>query len=133
VDEAGLADGLVVADRDADRLAEWLAFTLGEFVLAGPVGEVAAVAEGLAPGDNGVGVAEGVDVQAETDAETKMAKMAHPAAVSFALPPYLLASLGALLRRPANGPGPAIGTETRGRPGRCPRRPGAGFRKYRRP
>ena len=81
-----LACGLGFADRDADRLAEWLALTLGEVAPAVPCGEIDAVAERVPPGDN-EGVAEGVDVQAETDVETNMAKVAHPAAVSLALRP----------------------------------------------
>jgi hypothetical protein len=76
--------GLGVGDRDADCPAEWLGLGLGLVALAVPDGEILAVAEGVLPGEN-VGEAEGVDEQAETDAETNMAKVAQPAAVSLVL------------------------------------------------
>src|ERR1022692_1553711 len=80
----GLAAGLGVADG----LAEGLALALGVLTLAVPLGRIVGVAEALLAGENVVGVAEGEDaVQAETDAEASMAKVAQLAAVNLALSP----------------------------------------------
>jgi hypothetical protein len=84
----GLVDGLGVADglRVGDRLAEGLTLALGVATLAVPLGGELTVAELVAPGENVVGVAGGEDaVQAETDAEASMAKVAQLAAVNLAL------------------------------------------------
>lgn len=80
----GLAAGLGVADG----LAEGLALALGVLTLAVPLGGIVGVAEALLAGENVGGVAEGEDaVQAETDAEASMAKVAQLAAVNLALSP----------------------------------------------
>src|ERR1022692_895082 len=82
----GVAEGL--ADGLADGLAEGLALALGVLTLAVPLGRIVGVAEALLAGENVVGVAEGEDaVQAETDAEASMAKVAQLAAVNLALSP----------------------------------------------
>jgi hypothetical protein len=81
---AGAAVGNGLADRlsVADGLAEGLALALDVVTLAEPLGAIVGVAEAVPAGENGVGVAEGEDaVQAETDAEASMAKMAQPVAV----------------------------------------------------
>ena len=80
----GLAAGLGVADG----LAEGLALARGVLTLAVPLGRIVGVAEALLAGENVGGVAEGEDaVQAETDAEASMAKVAQLAAVNLALRP----------------------------------------------
>jgi len=84
----GLADGLGVADGlgDADGLAEELALALGVMALAVLLDKIVGVAAPVPPGENGVGVAEGEDaVQAETDTEASMVKVAQPMAVDLAL------------------------------------------------
>jgi hypothetical protein len=103
----GLADLLGVADDDAewlgvsegdadrlgvsDELAEELALVLGEVAPVVPLGLVLGVADPVSAGKNGVGVAEGEDVvQAETDAEASMVKVAQLTAVSLALSPVLM-------------------------------------------
>ena len=86
---SGLADGLGVADGVADRLgvADGLTLALGVVTLAVPLGKCG-VAEPVPAGENVVGVAEGEDaVQAETDAEASMAKVAQPTPVNLALSP----------------------------------------------
>lgn len=84
----GLADCFGVADGDADWRAEGLKLTLGVATLAVPLGGSVGVAEPVPAGENGVGVAEGEEpVQAETDAEASMAKVAQPATISLALSP----------------------------------------------
>ena len=80
----GDADGLGVADA----LAEGLALALAVLTLAEPLGRIVGVAEPVTAGENGVGVGEGEDaVQAETDAEATMAKVAQQAAVNLELRP----------------------------------------------
>jgi len=86
----GLADGLGDADGlgVADALPEGLTLALGVVTLAVPLGRIVGVAEPVTAGENGVGVGEGEDaVQAETDAEATMAKVAQQAAVNLALRP----------------------------------------------
>ncbi len=79
----GDADERVVADA----LAEELTLALG-VALAEPLGRIVGVAEPVTAGENGVGVGEGEDaVQAETDAEATMAKVAQQAAVNLELRP----------------------------------------------
>jgi hypothetical protein len=83
----GDADRCRVADGDADRcrVADALTFALGVAARAVRLGRTVGVAEPVPPGENGVGVAEGEDpVQAETDAEASMAKVAQPAAANLA-------------------------------------------------
>jgi hypothetical protein len=112
---AGAAAGIRLDDRAAgDGLALVLALVLVLVVLvlvvgrAVPLAEAVRVAEPLAAGENGVGVDEGEDpLQAETDAEASMAKLAQPTAVSLAPRPV--------------------------RPGRWPGRPKAVPRKRSRP
>jgi hypothetical protein len=91
---SGLADGLGVADGDADGdadrlgVADGLTLALGVVTLAVPLGRIVGVAEPVPAGENVVGVAEGEDaVQAETDAEASMAKVAQPTPVNLALSP----------------------------------------------
>jgi hypothetical protein len=82
----GAAAGNELADGLADGLAEGLA--LGVLTLAVPLGRTVGVAEALLAGENVVGVAEGEDpVQAETDAEARMVRVAQLAAVNLALTP----------------------------------------------
>jgi len=77
-----LADGLGVADG----LAEELALALGVMALAVSLDKIVGVAEPVLPGENEVGVAEGEDaVQAETDTEASMVKVAQLMAVDLAL------------------------------------------------
>jgi hypothetical protein len=90
----GLADRRRFTDGDADwrGVADWraegLTLALGPVALAVPLGGLAGVAEPVPAVENGVGVAEGEDpVQAETDAEASMAKVAQPATVNLALSP----------------------------------------------
>ena len=90
----GLADGPCVADGDADAccvaddLADGLSLVLGVVAPAVPLGRIVTVAEPVTAGENGVGVGEGEDVvQAETDAETSMVRVAQPTTVSRALSP----------------------------------------------
>jgi hypothetical protein len=86
----GLADGLGAAAGlgVADGLAEGLALALGVLARAVPLEGVVSVAEALLAGENVGGVAEGGDaVQAETDAEASMAKVAQLAAVNLPLSP----------------------------------------------
>lgn len=143
----GLADRLGVADGDADRLgvadasAEELTLALGVAALAVRLGRIVGVAEPVPPGENGVGVAEGEDaVQAETDAEASMAKVAQPAAANLALSAVPMMVMRIFTGPPhASGrwrtrfPVPASEEKSRASPGRCPRRPKAGPRKRRRP
>src|ERR1017187_10692774 len=85
---AAVRNGLAAGLRVADGLAEGLALALGVLTLAVPLGRIVGVAEALLAGENVVGVAEGEDaVQAETDAEASMAKVAQLAAVNLALSP----------------------------------------------
>lgn len=82
----GLAGGVGGADELAEGLADGLA--LGVLALAVPLGRTVGVAEALLAGENVVGVAEGEDpVQAETDAEASMVRVAQLTAVSLALSP----------------------------------------------
>lgn len=86
----GLADRLGVADWRgvADPWADGLTLALGGVTPAVPLGGLLGVAEPVPAGENGVGVAEGEDpVQAETDAEASMAKVAQPTTVNLALSP----------------------------------------------
>jgi hypothetical protein len=129
------ADGCGVADAVADgltlalgvvALAEPLA--LGVVALAEPLGRIVGVAEPVAPGENGVGVGEGEDaVQAETDAEATMAKVAQQAAVNLELRPVPM-----MVVRIVTGPPYASGRRrtvsrsrhrkrNRDRVGHCPR------------
>jgi len=85
-------DGLGVADRDADGLgvadglAEGLTLVLGVVAPAVPPGGIGVVAEPVTAGENGVGVGEGEDVvQAETEAEASMVRVAQPTTVNRAL------------------------------------------------
>jgi len=83
---AAVGNGLADGPRVGDRLAEGLTLALGVVTLAVPLGRELAVAETVAPGENVAGVAGGEDaVQAETDAEASMAKVAQLAAVNLAL------------------------------------------------
>jgi hypothetical protein len=99
----GLADGLGVADG----LAEELALALGVMALAVPLDKIVGVAERVPPGENEVGVAEGEDaVQAETDTEASMVKVAQPMAVDLALsliPAMVVCIFMDLLMRLAGG------------------------------
>src|SRR6266571_9040901 len=89
---AAVGNGLTEWRGDADRrcvadlLAEGLTLALGVVGLPEPLGRVVGVAELVTAGENGVGVGEGEDaVQAETDAEATMAKVAQQAAVNLEL------------------------------------------------
>ncbi len=83
-DRPGVADGDADRPGDADRLGEGLTLELG-VTLALPLGWLVGVAEPVPAGANGVGVGEGDDpVQAETDAEASMVKVAQPATVNLA-------------------------------------------------
>ena len=85
---AGVGHGRAAGRGVADGQAEGLALALGVLTLAVPLGRIVGVAEALLAGENVVGVAEGEDaVQAETDAEASMAKVAQLAAVNLALSP----------------------------------------------
>src|ERR1017187_634424 len=105
---AGAAVGNGLADL-ADGLAEGLALALDVVALAEWLGAIVGVAEAVPAGENVAGVAEGVDaVQAETDAEASMAKVAQPVAVNLALSPVPLSPvpkmvacifMGLLMRR----------------------------------
>ena len=76
----GEADGRGVADA----LAGGLELALRVVALDEPLGRMVGVAEPVTAGENGVGVGEGEDVvQAETDAEATMAKVAQQAAVNL--------------------------------------------------
>jgi hypothetical protein len=109
----GLADGLRVADGDADGLgvadglAEGLTLALGVVTLAVPLGRIVGVTELVRPGENVAGVAEGEDpVQAETDAEASMVKVAQPTTVNLALSPVPMMVVRiyvGLLMRPVGG------------------------------
>lgn len=103
----GLADGLCVADGDADGLgvadglAEGLTLVLGVVAPAVPLGRIVIVAEPVTAGENGVGVGEGEDVvQAETDAETSMVKVAQPTTVNLALSPLPMMVVRIFMRPP---------------------------------
>jgi hypothetical protein len=85
---SGLAEWRGDADDRAvaDALAEWLTLAPGVVALAEPLGRIVGVAEPVTAGENGVGVGEGEDaVQAETDAEATMAKVAQQATVNLEL------------------------------------------------
>jgi hypothetical protein len=73
----------------ADLSAEGLPLALGVVVgLPEPPGRAVGVAEPVTAGENGVGVGEGEDaVQAESDAEATMAKVAQQAAAALELRP----------------------------------------------
>ena len=124
----GAADELAAGLGAADELAEGLALALGVAALAVPLGGIVGVAEALVAGDNVGGAAEGEDVQAETDAETSMAKMAQLAAVNLALSPAPTMIVRIFMGSPhASGrwrtvSRSRVGREIAGRPGRCPRR-----------
>jgi hypothetical protein len=89
---AGAAVGNGLADRlrGADGRAEGLALALGVTLRAEVLGVTVGWAEVVLAGANVVGVAEGEGedpAQAETDAEARMATVAHPAAVNLELSP----------------------------------------------
>ena len=87
----GDADRLGVSDELPEELALALALVLGEVAPVVPLGLVLGVADPVSAGKNGVGVAEGEDVvQAETDSEASMVKVAQLTAVSLALSPVLM-------------------------------------------
>jgi hypothetical protein len=86
--------------------------------LVEPLGRVDGVAEPVPADENGVGVGEGEDVvQAETDAEATMAKVAQQAAANLELRTVRMMVeriVTELLMRPAGTgsfPGPGIGRE----------------------
>ncbi len=124
-DGLGVADGLTLALGVADGLtlalgvADGLTLALGVVVLAVPLGRMVGVAEPDTAGENEVGVGEGEDaVQAETDAEAIMAKVAQQAAVNLALRPVPMLVVRTVIGPPyASGgrrtplPGPGIGRE----------------------
>ena len=120
----GDADGWGVADA----LAEGLTLALGVVALAEPLGRIVGVAEPVAPGENGVGVGEGEDaVQAETDAEATMAKVAQQAAVNLELRPVPMMVVRIVTGPPyASGRRRAVSRSrhrkrNRDRVGHCPR------------
>ena len=103
----GLADGLCVADGlgvadglcVADDLAEGLSLVPG--APAVPLGRIVTVAEPVTAGENEVGVGEGEDVvQAETDAETSMVRVAQPTRVNRALSPLPMMVVRIVMRPP---------------------------------
>src|SRR5712691_12642410 len=130
----GLADGL----GDADALPEGLTLALGVVTLAVPLGRIVGVAEPVTAGENGVGVGEGEDaVQAETDAEATMAKVAQQAAVNLALRPVPMMVVRIVMgppyasgRRRARFPVPA--SEEKSRPDRSLSAPAEGRSRKRR-
>lgn len=86
----GLTEWRGGADRRcvADLLAEGLTLAPGVVGLPEPLGRIVGVAEPVTAGENGVGVGEGEDaVQAESDAEATMAKVAQQTAVTLELRP----------------------------------------------
>jgi hypothetical protein len=117
-DWRGVAEALADGRGVADVLAEGLSLALGVLELAEPLGRTLGVAEPAPADENGVGVGEGEDVvQAETEAEATMAKVAQQAAANLELrpvpmmverivtgPPYRPAGVGPF-------PGPGIGRE----------------------
>src|SRR6266536_253148 len=120
---AGAAVGNVLADwlefADGLGVADGLTLALGVVVLAVSLGRMVGVAEPDTAGENEVGVGEGEDaVQAETDAEAIMAKVAQQAAVNLALRPVPMLVVRTVIGPPyASGgrrtplPGPGIGRE----------------------
>jgi hypothetical protein len=125
-EERRVGDGLGVAVA----LAVGLALALGVVALAVPLGRVVGVAELVPEGENVVGVAEGEDaVQAETDAEARIARVTQPAPVSLA-PSALPAIVARIFTGPPHASGngrtcfpvPASEEKSRTGPGRCPRR-----------
>jgi hypothetical protein len=103
----GLADGPCVADDEADGLcaaddlAEGLALALGVVEPAVSLGRLVTVAEPVTAGENEVGVGEGEDVvQAETDAETSMVRVAQPTTVNRALSPLPMMVVRIFMRPP---------------------------------
>jgi hypothetical protein len=93
----GVADGLCFGDGDGDAdglcfgdvLAEGLTLVVGVAASGVPLGRAVIVADPVTADENGVGVAEGEDVvQAETDAETSMVRVAQPTTVNRALSPF---------------------------------------------
>jgi hypothetical protein len=119
------ADAARLADADADADAD--AARLGVVPLALPLGRLVGVAEPVTAGENEVGVGEGEDaVQAETDAEAIMAKVAQPATVSLTLSPVPVMTVRIVMgsscgwQPPEPFPGPGTGREIAGRPGRWP-------------
>jgi hypothetical protein len=157
----GLADRLGDADRpgdpdgpgEADRLGEaagredveGLVLGFGVVALAVPLAEAVGVADALVEGEDGGSAAEDGDVvQAEIAAEASMAAMPQPTAVNLALRPVPAMAVRTFMKPPhASGraaapfPGSRQKTasegETRGRPGRCPRRLKTDPRKRRGP
>jgi len=110
---AAAGNGLAARPGVAEGLALALGvLALGVLALAAPLGGIVGVAEALLAGENVVGVAEGEDaVQAETDAEASMAKVAQMA-VNLALAPaptMVVRIFIGLLIRPACG-GPVSGS-----------------------
>jgi hypothetical protein len=126
----GLADGLRVADGDADGLcvaddlAEGLSLVLEALAPAVPLGRIVVVAEPVTAGENEVGVGEGEDVvQAETDAETSMVRVAQPTRVNRALTPLPMMVVRIFMGPPhASGRWrtrfPALASEEKSRPAR---------------
>jgi hypothetical protein len=124
---AAVGNELAVRLGVADGLVEGLAPAFGVLPLAVPLGRIVGVAEALLPGENVVGVAEGEDaVQAETDAEASMVKVAQLAAVNLALSPAPTMVVRILMGSPhASGrwrtvSRSRIGREIAGRPGSLP-------------
>ena len=96
----------------ADLLAEGLPLALGVVGLSEPPGRIVAVAEPVTAGENGVGVGEGEDaVQAESDAEATMAKVAQQAAAALELRPVPM-----MVVRIVTGPPHAAGSRRTGFP-----------------
>src|ERR1700730_6095734 len=146
----GLAGRLGDADRpgdaegrgDADRLGEaagredvgGLALGFGVAIPGVPLAAAVGVADALVEGEDGGSPAEDGDVvQAETAAAASMAAMPQPTAVNLALRPVPAMAVRTFMKPPrASGrwrprfpvPGQKTASEgeTRGRPGRCPRR-----------
>jgi hypothetical protein len=104
---AAVSNGLADWRGVADAAAEGRALALGVVTLAVLLGSLAGVVEPAPAGENGVGVAEGEDpVQAETDEEASMVKVAQPATVSLALrlvPMLVVRIFMSLLMPPAGG------------------------------
>jgi hypothetical protein len=128
----GLADGLCDADGDADGLcvaddlAEGLSLVLGALAPAVPLGRIVVLAEPVTAGENEVGVGEGEDVvQAETDAETSMVRVAQPMTVNRVLSPLPMMVVRIFMGPPhASGrwrtrfPVPVPASEEKSRPAR---------------
>jgi hypothetical protein len=142
-DADGLADGLAddVADGLTDELGEGLALAVGVAIPGVPLAEAVGVADALVEGEDGGSAAEDGDVvQDETAGQASMVAMPQPTAVNLALRPVPAVAVRTFMkpphasgrwrpRFPAPRQKPASEGETRGRPGRCPRRLKTGPRK----